>query len=124
VTKQAAALSARTGLPITVDAPSRRLELAPEVEEQLYRLVLEALNNTVKHARATTAQVTIRVSDCFLTITASDDGVGFDPTQARPGHMGMGSMRDRAEAIGAELKIESGGGRLGSAVTVTLERDR
>src|SRR3954471_19163638 len=43
--RQAAALTARTGLPITVTGPPERLPLRPEAEEHLYRLALEALNN-------------------------------------------------------------------------------
>jgi signal transduction histidine kinase len=124
VAKQAAALSARAGLPIRIDAPANRLELAPAVEEHLYRLVLEALNNTIKHAQARLAEVLISDADGRLTITASDDGIGFDPTEGRPGHMGMGTMRDRAEAIGADLRVESAGHGQGTTITVTLDRDR
>jgi len=123
VTKHAAALSARTGLPIRVEAPPHRLELAPEVEEHLYRLVLEALNNTIKHAAAAEANVAISETDGHLTIEVADNGVGFDPAKARPGHMGMGTMRDRAVALGAALKVESGH-ELGTTITVILDRDR
>jgi signal transduction histidine kinase len=121
VTRQAAALSARTSLPIHIDAPAHRLELAAEVEEHLYRLTLEALNNTVKHAQATQARVTLSEDDGRLTISIEDDSVGFDPRDARPGHMGMGTMRDRAEAIGAELAVESDHGK-GTTVVVSLGR--
>src|SRR5437763_450242 len=53
--KQAAALSARSGVPIAVDGARDRLDVEPKVEEHLYRLVLEALNNVTKHAHATPA---------------------------------------------------------------------
>ena len=66
-----------------------RLDLPPEVEEHLYRLALEALNNAVKHAQASEARVIASDADGLLTISITDDGVGFDPALARPGHMGM-----------------------------------
>jgi signal transduction histidine kinase len=57
--KQAAALSARSGLPIAVDGPRDRLDVEPKVEEHLYRIVLEALNDAIKHAHATHATVDV-----------------------------------------------------------------
>ena len=57
--KQAAALSARSGLPIAVDGPRDRLDVAPKVEEHLYRIVLEALSDAIKHALATHATVDV-----------------------------------------------------------------
>ncbi len=128
ITKQAAALSARTGLTIAVETPSPPLDLAPAAEEHLYRLALEALNNAVKHAEASRAHVTIRAEGRQLTMSITDDGVGFDPALARPGHLGLSTMRDRAHAIGARLAVESsgggGGGGGGTTVTVALDRDR
>jgi signal transduction histidine kinase len=57
--KQAAALSARSGLPIAVGGPRDRLDVEPKVEEHLYRIVLEALNDAIKHAHATHATVDV-----------------------------------------------------------------
>jgi signal transduction histidine kinase len=117
---QASALSARSGLIIVVDGPGARLAVEPQVEEHLYRIVLEALNNAVKHARATRAAVHVVPTDERLVITVTDDGVGFDVGQSHPGHLGLGTMRERAEAIGAELSVGAAGGR-GTMVTVALD---
>ncbi|MGY1631493.1 histidine kinase [Geodermatophilus sp. SYSU D01186] len=122
VTKQAAALGAREGLPILVSGPSERPVLAPETEEHLYRIVLEALHNTVKHARAGAAGVTVTADD-GLTVEVADDGVGFDPGTRRAGSLGLGTMRDRAAAIGADLVLDSAPGR-GTRVTVRLPGGR
>src|SRR5206468_11602697 len=57
--RQAAAIQARTGLPVVVTGPPGRLPLAPAAEEHLYRVALEALNNAVKHADARTLSVLV-----------------------------------------------------------------
>jgi PAS domain S-box-containing protein len=120
VGKQASALSARSGLIITVDGPGSPLAVEPQVEEHLYRIVLEALNNAVKHARATHAAVQVARTGGRLLITVSDDGVGFDVGRSHPGHLGLGTMRERAGAIGAELSLGGAGDR-GTTVTVALD---
>lgn len=52
-------------------------------------------------------------------VTVVDDGAGFDPAGFRPGHLGLRTMRERAAAIGADLRIDSAQGR-GARVTVTV----
>ncbi|SFK91605.1 GAF domain-containing sensor histidine kinase [Geodermatophilus ruber] len=123
VTKQAAALGAREGLPITVTGPAERPQLPADVEEHLYRIVLEALHNVVKHARAGKAAVTVTADHDGLQILVEDDGAGFDPTVDHPGHLGLGTMRDRAAAIGAELVLDSAPGR-GTRVGIGLAGGR
>jgi len=111
VTKQAAAITVREELPIEVHGPAERLGLDIEVEEHLYRITLEALHNIVKHARASSARVDLRVDGALLSVTVEDDGVGFDPDAAHPGHLGLTTMRTRAQAIGADLDVASAPGR-------------
>jgi PAS domain S-box-containing protein len=117
--RQAAALTARDGLPIAVTGPDLRLPLPPEVEEHLYRLALEALHNTVKHAAATRAWVTITSDAEHVALEIGDDGRGFDRSIARPGHLGLTTMADRAGRIGGQLSIESAPGA-GSRTRVWL----
>ncbi|MGC9665070.1 PAS domain S-box protein [Planosporangium sp. 12N6] len=119
VTKQAAAMTAREGLPVSVTGPRERLAVPEETEEHLYRIVLEALHNTVKHAGASAASVRIRAAAGAVVVTVSDDGQGFDPGTAYPGHLGLTTMADRARAIGATLRIDSAPGR-GTTVEATL----
>jgi signal transduction histidine kinase len=108
--KQAAAPSARESLPITVTGPDERPPLDPAVEEHLYRIALEAVHNTLKHARASAATVEITVVAGGLTLRVCDDGVGFDPEAVPSGHLGQQTMRDRVAACGASLTVDTAPG--------------
>ena len=119
VRKQCAALSAREQVAIMVDAPEGRLELIPATEEHLYRLISEALHNVVKHAHATHASVTIASLHGSLLVTITDDGKSFDTGATHAGHLGLTTMRERAQSIRAELRIMSAPG-VGTTVTVAL----
>jgi signal transduction histidine kinase len=83
----------------------------PKVKRVLYRVVEEALHNAAKHSGA--RQVTLRLFTGPGTITAvvTDDGKGFEPDQAFPGHLGLRSMRERIAAVGGDLDVESRPGR-------------
>ena len=119
LTRQAAALTAREGIPIEVRGPEARPALDPAVEEHLYRLTLEALNNAVRHAQAGRIDVTVTSAEGRLTVTIADDGIGFDTTRPHPGHLGQSTMVERASAIGAMISVTSAPGA-GCTVTVTL----
>jgi signal transduction histidine kinase len=119
LTKQAAAVTAREQLVVVVHGPGVWDRLDPTVEEHLYRIALEALNNAVKHATATRVEVDLTISDTTLELRVSDDGAGFDPGLDRPGHLGLRTMRERTDAIGATFGIDSASGR-GSTIIVTL----
>ncbi len=84
--------------------------LPAHIETELFHIVQEALNNIVKHAGVDRALVAVDLEDpnC-VSLRVDDDGVGFDPAQARmqPGHLGLVSMRERVEALGGKLAIES-----------------
>lgn len=54
-----------------------------------------------------------------VTLDVSDDGVGFDPTGSFPGHLGLRSMRERAESLGGTLQIESAPGE-GTRIRVRI----
>ena len=95
-------------------------DLAPEVKLVLYRITQEALNNIVKHARA--SQVLIRLSEdsARLALEIRDNGVGFDMVNVQPTSMGLTIMRERAESAGATIDIRSGIGA-GTRITVRWE---
>ena len=131
--KQGAALTAREQVAITVDGPEQRLDLGSGVEEHLYRIASEALNNVVKHARAQHAAVHVTAVAGKLRIVVSDDGVGFDPAAEHSGSMGLSTMAERALAIGAQFTVTSAQhpvidssdvDRPGTVVTVTLPHRR
>jgi signal transduction histidine kinase/predicted hydrocarbon binding protein len=97
------------------------VRLSSEVEEGLYRIAQEALNNALKHAAANSVTVTIRAEGDALQIEVVDDGTGFDPQTARSGGgMGLITMRERAEKMGGRLEVDSAPGR-GTRVAVTLQ---
>lgn len=84
------------------------LNLAPALEEQLYHVIQEALNNALKHAHATAVTVRIRVLDEELWVEVRDNGIGFDPERVRSeGGIGLTSMRERVEKLGGALAIRS-----------------
>lgn len=89
-----------------------------ELEAAIYRVVQEGLSNAVKHAQAHTAAVEIIAQDESIAITISDDGVGYNPTEATGG-FGLTGMRERVEALRGTLRIESAEGK-GTTVHITL----
>lgn len=80
------------------------------VKEALYRIVQEAVQNTAKHARARVVEIALSVDDKALVLTIGDDGQGFDPSGSFPGHLGLRSMHERAEAVGGCLTVQSAPG--------------
>ena len=100
-----------------------------EAQIHIYRIVQESLNNIVKHAKATRAEVVIVRAERGLEIRVSDNGIGFHQdggTAAASGGCGFGLMgiRERARILGGELEIRSGAGQ-GTSVSVfiALEHD-
>ncbi|MBX7258166.1 MAG: PAS domain S-box protein [Candidatus Hydrogenedentes bacterium] len=91
------------------ELPEPRLER--DVETAFFRIAQEALANIGKHARASQATISISRSKGQIRMTVTDDGCGFDShsvSSARePGHIGLISMRERAESIGGILRIAS-----------------
>jgi len=91
-------------------------KLPADVQVSLYRIAQEALNNVVKHAKASQAVVTLRVGES-VRMTVADNGAGFDPSTVTSDHLGLKIMRERAEAIGARLLVYSEPGE-GTQVSV------
>jgi signal transduction histidine kinase len=101
--------------------------LAREVELSLYRIAQEALNNVVKHSKATRADLTITFEDSEIQMEVSDNGNGFivpnSPTELAPnGHFGLLGVHERSDLIGARLEIESALGK-GTKLKVRLQSD-
>jgi len=96
--------------------------LAPEVEEGLYRIALEALNNTIRHAHAQKVSVRLHQNEQSVALEVRDDGVGFDLTRARQcGGFGLRSMEERAARLGGELTVESKAGD-GTKIAVEVKQ--
>lgn len=87
------------------------LNLAPEVEEALYAIAIEALNNALKHASATIVTVKLHSSDSLIRMEVIDNGCGFDPLKAEKSRgMGLKSLRERVEHMNGKLEIISSPG--------------
>ncbi len=102
-------LAHRFGMDITVDWRSSAV-LPPSHDTAVFRIVQEALQNVVKHARATRAEVRAADGERSLEVTVSDNGKGFEAEQVRrldPNHFGLAGMRARDQQIGATLDVSS-----------------
>jgi signal transduction histidine kinase len=98
------------------------VDLAAEVEEELYGIAQEALNNSLKHAKASQVALSIRVADESVALEVADDGQGFDLARiGAKGGLGLVSMQERADRIGGELVIQSAPGE-GTSVRVSVQQ--
>ena len=88
-----------------------------EIEQALFRIAQEALANTARHSRAQHADLWLGYESTSITLNITDDGQGFDTAAAFDG-FGLHSMQDRAEAIGAQMSIESRPAE-GTRITIT-----
>jgi PAS domain S-box-containing protein len=88
-----------------------------EIEVTLFRIALEAVANVRKHSRAALVTVSLEASDDGVLMRVTDDGEGFAPDdeEAARGHLGLASMRERAELAGGWCRVRS---RPGSGTTV------
>jgi signal transduction histidine kinase len=113
------------GLPIDFRQTGRERRMPREAEIALYRIAQEALNNVVRHSKATRAAVEVNYEEKAVHLAVDDNGIGFavpdNPTDFAPsGHFGLLGMRERTELIGAQLKVESEPGE-GTRISVRLE---
>jgi signal transduction histidine kinase len=112
---------ARSIAQVRVTVTGTGCQLPEHVMIALYRIAQEALQNVVKHARATHAEVELRCDAGSVLLRVTDDGQGFD-TAARPDardSYGLRSMSERAELIGGRLTVTSRPG-IGTTVTATV----
>jgi signal transduction histidine kinase len=111
LTRQVEALRHRHGLEADADVPEEP-ELPFATRKVVFRVAQEAIHNVVKHARAQQVHVALRREGDAWALRVRDDGQGFDLTEHRgphgaPGHLGLVSMRERVEALGGSLTLES-----------------
>lgn len=96
--------------------------LPPQAAGTLFRITQEAVTNAGKHAAATRLTLRLRIEGATAVLEVRDDGRGFgdvDPLgPAEAGHIGLASMRERAEMLGGQLAIDSGDG--GTRVCVRI----
>jgi signal transduction histidine kinase len=102
-----AAVEDRAGLRTEVVIEGER-RLPIVIEEELYRIAQEGLNNVVKHARARQVRIHIQYNEKSISLEMMDDGQGFDPkTTDQSGGFGLQGMAERVQRLGGSLEIES-----------------
>ncbi|HEU5349578.1 MAG TPA: GAF domain-containing sensor histidine kinase, partial [Ktedonobacterales bacterium] len=119
ITQLGAVLDSRTRAAVDVVAHEES-SLPPDVHMALFRIVQEVLNNIAKHADARHVSVQLHVRPGRASLRVLDDGRGFDVAALPGGHLGLGTMRERARSIGARLRVHSRSGR-GTFVAVIWE---
>jgi signal transduction histidine kinase len=109
----------RAGLETSFKVEGADQRIAPEIEEGLYRISQEALNNALKHAQARRIQVFLRQNQSTVLLEITDDGLGFEPSLAhQQGGLGLRGMEERAARMGADLSVRS---RPGAGTQVRVE---
>jgi PAS domain S-box-containing protein len=93
------------------------VETPPPLHEPIYRIAQEALNNVIRHAGAAQAWVDLGAGAEEVRLVVGDNGRGFEPSDFDPSHMGLRSMRERAQEAGGRFDIVTGPGS-GTVITV------
>lgn len=98
-------MATRTGMDVKVNVEGKR-DLPADVQFALYRITQEALNNAAKHAHAQQVEICLSNHPDWVDLRIQDNGTGFD-LQAGSGGLGMGIMQERADQVGAQVKVTS-----------------
>ena len=109
------------GAAIGVNVTGTPVRLPGKIEMNLLRIGQEAVANAIKHGHATDVQIDLQYIPGKVVLKVRDDGSGFTPEQPGPaGHFGMLDMRERAEALGSHLHVDSAPGR-GALIALEVE---
>ena len=112
--------ASRSHLNLTLDLKNPMPSLSPDVEQTIFRVAQESIENLVKHSHAKSFSVRLENDGHVTTLTIEDDGIGFDPQgKESTGHFGLVGMRERAELAGGKLKVKSEKGK-GTKVVLTI----
>lgn len=117
---EALLFEARTRIRCRVSVSPPKLQIDPERSNVLYRILVEALTNVARHAAAGAVQISLKKDGGVVLLSVRDNGRGIAPNQIdNPRTMGLLGMRERALAVGGDVRITSGG-RRGTMVMATL----
>ena len=114
--------TATTGTRATFEVAGATVDVAPEVAQDVLRIVQESLSNIARHAQAEHVHVRLAGDGTGFQVAVHDDGVGFDPAEARTRSdcFGLTGMEERAARIGGQLQIESAPGQ-GTRIVLSLK---
>lgn len=125
IQREADKWSERTGVAAAATTTGTALPLPPAAEVTLLRAVQESLSNVHRHAGASAVSVTLSYMPDRVLLDVQDDGKGFDPethTQSKGGGgFGLTAMRQRVEALGGTVYVESSNGE-GTTIVVEMPR--
>lgn len=94
-------------LPIELEQQIEQFPIDKGVEDQLFRILQEAVSNTLRHAEANTLKITLIKRDGFIIMRVIDDGKGFKLSEANTSSYGLDTMKERSEELGGTFKIVS-----------------
>jgi signal transduction histidine kinase len=117
-------MAARSGTRIELDVAPGVVHAPPGLDTTVFRLVQEAVGNSLRHARASVVRVTLRDEPDALRLVVEDDGVGFDPavvtrSAQRGEHLGLLGMTERVHGAGGTIELQSRPGA-GSRIAVRI----
>jgi signal transduction histidine kinase len=108
----------RNGLVLDLNIPDRLENLSPDVEQALYRVAQEALENIGKHADAHNVKISLIQENSTVELIISDDGRGFEPQSIDLlNQFGLQGIRERTDMLGGDLEVVS---RQGGGTTIRL----
>lgn len=103
-------VESRAGIHVTMEMDDA-IGLSSETESEIYRIVIESLNNSLKHASATEVRVTLEARERQFVLEVADNGCGFDPSGiTKNGGIGLKSMQERAKVLRGDLLVSSAPG--------------
>jgi signal transduction histidine kinase len=120
IRNRVAAVEKRAGVRVDFSADASFF-LPKKVEAEMYPFMMEALNNSLKHAHAGHVTVSFEMAEDGAWIRIKDDGVGFDQQEEHPGGMGLKNMQERCDRVGASLRLLTQPGE-GTSLAVFLPK--
>jgi len=114
-------VSERSDLNVQLNVTLERGGLTRDQETAIYRIVQEALTNTVKHAQARSVSIVVAAHGGSVRTIVEDDGAGFALDAVREGALGLVGMRERTILLGGRFEVES---RPGAGTTIVIELPR
>ncbi len=94
-------------LPIELDYNIEDFSIEKGIEDQLFRILQEAVSNTLRHAEATSMKISLIKREAFIIMRISDDGKGFEMKDASTGSYGLDTMKERSQDLGGDFKVVS-----------------
>ena len=117
--------SKRTRIPVIFEGKEIKVRFPSNIETNLFRIIQESLTNIAKHAHASKVTLTLKEVEGKITLTITDDGIGFNPADIdKVGYnkgLGLIGMRERTEALGGNISVSSSPGK-GTKVIIEVKR--